>query len=111
MDTRELLEELFGQLNHRLDAIEAQVQALHTRLNDEMESPKLVKLNEAWKLLGYKNYDACLYKIRSGHYRVGKEIVDRRSPKSSRPDWYADIEKCQARDRTLASKRSGLKSA
>ncbi|NEP18702.1 MAG: hypothetical protein F6J97_17680 [Leptolyngbya sp. SIO4C1] len=111
MDTRELLEELFGQLNARLDTIESKVQALHTRLNGELATPKLIKLNEAWKRLGYKNYDACLYKIRSGHYRVGKEIVDRRSPSSSRPDWYVDIEKCQARDRTLAGKRAGMKTA
>ena len=111
MDTRELLEDLFGQLNTRLDHIEGKIRELHVRLNSELENPKLVKLNQAWKILGYKNYDACLYKIRSGHYRVNKEIVDRRSPTSSRPDWYADIEKCQARDRTMASKRNGLKRA
>lgn len=109
MDTHELLEAFFGQLNARLDLIEGNLRELHHRLNSEIESPKLVKLNEAWKILGYKNYDACLYKVRSGHYRINKEIVDRRSPQSRRPDWYADIEKCQLRDRTMAGKRSGMK--
>lgn len=109
MDTPEVLEAFFGQLNARLDLIEGNLRELHYRLNSELDAPKLVKLNEAWKVLGYKNYDACLYKVRSGHYRVNKEIVDRRSPQSRRPDWYADIEKCQLRDRTLVGKRSGLK--
>jgi hypothetical protein len=109
MDTPELLEAFFGQLNARLDLIEGNLRELHHRLNSEIDAPKLVKLNQAWKLLGYKNYDACLYKVRSGHYRVNKEIVDRRSPQSRRPDWYADIEKCQLRDRTIAGKRSGIK--
>ncbi|NEQ55541.1 MAG: hypothetical protein F6K11_36405 [Leptolyngbya sp. SIO3F4] len=112
MNTEELLQELFGQLHHRLNDIEHQLQTLHYRLNAELETPaKLVKLSDAWKLLGYKNYDACLYKVRSGHYRAGKEIIDRRSPQSSRPDWYADIEKCQVRDRTMAAKRTSLRSA
>ena len=109
MDTPEVLEAFFGQLNARLDLIEGNLRELHYRLNSELDAPKLVKLNEAWKVLGYKNYDACLYKVRSGHYRVNKEIVDRRSPQSRRPDWYADIEKCQLRDRTLVGKRTGLK--
>lgn len=109
MDTPELLEAFFGQLNARLDLIEGNLKELHHRLNSEIDAPKVVKLNEAWKILGYKNYDACLYKVRSGHYRVNKEIVDRRSPQSRRPDWYADIEKCQLRDRTMAGKRSGIK--
>lgn len=112
MDTGELLQELFGQLHHRLDDIEYQPQTLHNRLNAELETPtKLVKLSDAWKLLGYKNYDACLYKVRSGHYRAGKKIIDRRSPQSSRLDWYADLEKCQVRDRTLAVKHITLRSA
>jgi hypothetical protein len=99
------LEALFERLDARLDLIEGNLRELRQRLNSEVDVPKLVKLNKAWKMLGYQNYDACLYKVRSGHYRVNKEIVDRRSPDSRRPDWYADIEKCQLRDRTMASKR------
>ncbi|MBE9136917.1 hypothetical protein IQ254_06830 [Nodosilinea sp. LEGE 07088] len=105
MDTHDLLEALFERLNARLDLIEGNLRDLRQRLNSEVDVPKLVKLNKAWKMLGYQTYDACLYKVRSGHYRVNKEIVDRRSPDSRRPDWYADIEKCQLRDRTMASKR------
>ena len=105
MDTHDLLEALFERLNARLDLIEGNLRELRQRLNGEVDMPKLVKLNKAWQILGYQNYDACLYKVRSGHYRVNKEIIDRRSPDSRRPDWYADIEKCQLRDRTMASKR------
>jgi hypothetical protein len=47
MDTPELLEAFFGQLNVRLDFVEGNLRELHNRLNSELDVPKLMKLNEA----------------------------------------------------------------
>ncbi|MBD1995029.1 hypothetical protein H6G00_00080 [Leptolyngbya sp. FACHB-541] len=63
-------------------------------------------LSEGWQVLGYANYRQCWRKIRSKHYRIGHEVVDRRSPHAADPEYWLDIEKCRARDSVIPAKRS-----
>jgi hypothetical protein len=66
---------------------------------------KLVRLDEAWQRLGYKNYLACWRKIVSGYYRVGIEAIDRRNEDGTIPCWYLDVDKCRERDSVDPARR------
>jgi hypothetical protein len=79
--------------------------AANTNQGTSAPSANVVPLKNAWKRLGYVSYAACWNKVSNGHYRAGKEAIDRRKPGAQRPDWYMDIEKCQERDRARAGAR------
>ena len=51
--------------------------------------------------------DVLLSRVKSGHYRVGKgkEVQDRKSPSSTRPLYYFNIQKCRDRDNLPPEKR------
>ena len=63
-------------------------------------------INQAYLKLGYKNVRALRYAIDSGVLRVGKEVQDRRSSDSTRPDYYFNIQACINRLNTPPEKRS-----
>lgn len=68
-------------------------------------SPNLVPLSRAWEILGYRNYLQCYRKVRSGHYRIGHEVSDRRNPGAAEPTYWMDIAACQKRDKTIPARR------
>jgi hypothetical protein len=79
-------------------------EALANLLGISTTAPSYLSTKEAAKELEYSK-DQLLNKVRTGFYRLGKEVQDRRSQNSSRPIYYFNIEKCRNRDATLPEKR------
>jgi hypothetical protein len=73
-------------------------------LGFSLKPPTFLPTIEAAKELELSK-DQLLNKVKTGVYRVGKEIQDRRSPNSSRPLYFFNIEKCRDRDNTPPEKR------
>ena len=103
----ELLKTLVDAIAQQTAAIERQTAIIEQMAiaSQPDEKPNLLPLSEAWPELGYRNYRQCWRKIGS-HYRVGIEVIDRRSPDSPDPSYWLDVEKCLERDRTIPSRRS-----
>ena len=73
----------------------------------------ILPLADAAIALGYGSpdnakgaYESAYRRIKSQHYRVGIEAIDRRMKGSNYACWYLDIEKCKERDRAIAARRS-----
>ncbi|MEM9446904.1 MAG: hypothetical protein AAGA75_00035 [Cyanobacteria bacterium P01_E01_bin.6] len=99
MSQEDLLERLAS-------AFERNNQLLEQLIVDRQPKPKCMPLADAWKELGYKNYKACYRKVINGHYRVGHEVEDRRSPGAYNPEYWLDIEACRERNKVIPAKRS-----
>jgi hypothetical protein len=64
---------------------------------DKPETPQWLPLSKASTYLGYDS-DASVYRdIEDGLLRIGQEVQDRRRPGTSRPRYYLNIPKCDAR--------------
>ncbi|MEM9216420.1 MAG: hypothetical protein AAGD25_18990 [Cyanobacteria bacterium P01_F01_bin.150] len=98
MDTNYLLERI-------LTAFERNNDLLEQVLGERSSKPKAMPLSDAWKELGYNNYQQCYRKVKRGHYRLGYEVEDRRSPNAPDPQYWLDIEACRTRDKVLPAKR------
>lgn len=85
---------------------EAVKKTLANMLGVATKSPIFLPTKEAALELGCSN-DVLLSRVKSGHYRVGKgkEVQDRKSPNSTRPLYYFNIQKCRDRDETPSEKR------
>lgn len=95
----------------RLAAALEQSNRIQSSLLEKLESGEREKasqtlpLSKAWKQLGYASYQSCHHRIQSGHYRIGIEYEDRRSPDSSKPALYLNIPECRVRDKQNPAKR------
>lgn len=73
-----------------------------------MAKSEWFNLTEAWEQLGYSSYASLWAAARSGLFREGKELRDRRRPGSKRARWQIDIPAAQTRLNTPHDKRSAL---
>jgi hypothetical protein len=97
--------ELMGQIHEIKSLVLEMKSQMDSGSIESKPTANVVPLKKAWERLGYVSYAACWNKVSNGHYRAGKEAIDRRKPGAQRPDWYMDIEKCQERDRARAGAR------
>ena len=103
--TPQLFERMVIALEQSAAAYQRNNELLEQLIGERKEKPKVLPLSEAWKELGYKNYQQCYRKVRKGHYRLGHEVEDRRSPDAVDPQYWLDITACRARDKILPAKR------
>lgn len=87
-------------------AFEQNNELLTKLLGERQSKTKVLPLSEAWKELGYSNYLQCWRKIQKGHYRIGHEVEDRRSPDSETPEYWLNIQACKERNKVIPAKRS-----
>lgn len=119
MDTsREFLDVLIKLVSQTTDGYNRLASALEqsneiqASLLEKLESSEREKarqtlpLSQAWKILGYKSYQACHHRVQSGHYRLGIEVEDRSPPDSSKPALYLNIPECRIRDKQNPAKRA-----
>jgi hypothetical protein len=66
--------------------------------------PTFLPTTKAAKELELSN-DQLLNKVKTGLYRIGKEVQDRRSPESTIPRYFFNIQKCRDRNNTPPEKR------
>jgi hypothetical protein len=58
---------------------------------------KTYPTTKAYKLLGYDDPDQLRNAVATGLLRLGKEVEDRRTPRSKIARYYLDISACQSR--------------
>lgn len=73
-------------------------------LGFSINPPTFLPTTKAAKELELSN-DQLLNKVKTGVYRVGKEVQDRRSPNSTVPRYFFDVQKCRDRNNTPPEKR------
>lgn len=104
------IEALEGQIENLSKQV-AGLQSLIIQFFSETQDSKILPLKDAAIELGCGTgspesaYRSALHLIRSGHYRVGIEALDRRTPGASQASWYLDLERCIERDRVSPARR------
>lgn len=102
IEIKDLLERLANAFERNNELLE---KILGER-SEQLPKANIMRLSEAWKELGFKNYHQCWRSIKKNHYRIGYEVIDRRGPNDADPVYWLDIEKCRKRDREIPARKS-----
>ena len=94
------MEEQLEEIKLRLARIENAIAQFQ-----ESETAEYATMAEAARFFGYKSVNPMYDLISNGTLRVGKEIEDRRSSRSSQPYYFVNLSATKKRFQTLPSKR------
>ena len=85
--------------------VKRELRKLLTPLVEQESHDEWVGSKEAFKLLGFPSEQALYSAVRTGLFRLGKEVCDRRLPGRKKPRYQFNLAKCQKRLETDPDKR------